>query len=83
MSLQPPINSMASVSFKSFSINLPAGKTTNSLAAKVLSSAPALVMMLSSGYPGLEVTYPLAAVVIAGLIVSTAPTLLVLPVLYR
>jgi cobalt-zinc-cadmium resistance protein CzcA len=36
-----------------------------------------------SGGPGSEVTRPLAAVVIAGLITSTALTLLVLPVLYR
>jgi cobalt-zinc-cadmium resistance protein CzcA len=43
----------------------------------------ALVPMLFSGGPGSEVTRPLAAVVIAGLITSTALTLLVLPVLYR
>jgi len=43
----------------------------------------ALVPMLFSGGPGSEVTRPLAAVVIAGLISSTALTLLVLPVLYR
>jgi cobalt-zinc-cadmium resistance protein CzcA len=39
--------------------------------------------MLFSGGPGSEVTRPLAAVVISGLITSTALTLLVLPVLYR
>jgi cobalt-zinc-cadmium resistance protein CzcA len=39
--------------------------------------------MLFSGGPGSEVTRPLATVVIAGLITSTALTLLVLPVLYR
>ena len=43
----------------------------------------ALVPMLFSGGPGSEVTRPLAIVVIAGLITSTALTLLVLPVLYR
>jgi len=43
----------------------------------------ALVPMLFSGGPGSEVTRPLAAVVISGLITSTALTLLVLPVLYR
>jgi cobalt-zinc-cadmium resistance protein CzcA len=43
----------------------------------------ALVPMLFSGGPGSEVTRPLAAVVIAGLVTSTALTLLVLPVLYR
>jgi cobalt-zinc-cadmium resistance protein CzcA len=43
----------------------------------------ALVPMLFSGGPGSEVTRPLAAVVITGLITSTALTLLVLPVLYR
>jgi cobalt-zinc-cadmium resistance protein CzcA len=43
----------------------------------------ALAPMLFSGGPGSEVTRPLAAVVIAGLITSTALTLLVLPVLYR
>ncbi len=40
----------------------------------------ALVPMLFSGGPGSEVTRPLAAVVIAGLITSTALSLLVLPV---
>ena len=43
----------------------------------------ALVPMLFSGGPGSEVTRPLAAVVIAGLITSTLLTLLVLPILYR
>jgi cobalt-zinc-cadmium resistance protein CzcA len=43
----------------------------------------ALVPMLFSGGPGSEVTRPLAAVVIGGLISSTVLTLLVLPVLYR
>lgn len=38
----------------------------------------ALVPMLFSGGPGSEVTRPLVAVVIAGLITSTALTLLVL-----
>jgi cobalt-zinc-cadmium resistance protein CzcA len=43
----------------------------------------ALVPMLFSDGPGSEVTRPLAAVVIAGLVTSTILTLLVLPVLYR
>jgi cobalt-zinc-cadmium resistance protein CzcA len=43
----------------------------------------AQVHMLFSGGPGSEVTRTLAAVVIAGLVTSTALTLLVLPVLYR
>jgi len=42
----------------------------------------ALIPMLLSSGPGSEVTRPLAAVVIGGLVTSTSLTLLVLPVLY-